>query len=487
MTDATARTEAHRAAATIVGVMVAYGVLGCRPSDVLSVPPPAGVTVSAAYQNQIGAEGLFTNGKAAVVQGLVAGRGPAAGLLQWGGLLGDEFTYTFFTYHAAYANVDARVSIGTNGFREGGDQALQTLLKGRLTLLSAIPLLEKYEPASGRSKIGEAFAMNGYAELLAAEDYCAGVPLDALAQVQGVSYGTPLTTDSLLRVAQADFDSAAAHTGGDATIAALAAVGLARAQVDRGQFAAAGAAVAGVPTSFVYQIGLESGFQGSPYVYDLYGSYIVSDPCTYVNTADRKGGNGLDYVTAHDPRLVLSTTVAETCDGYYSAAADSVWYYPTKFGVPSVSVPLATGLEARLVEAEAALQTNDVATWAADLNALRADSADTKVMFQNLLPADSTTTAPAAEQVDVMFRERGFWLYGIGTRLGDMRRLIRQYGRDQSTVFPVGPYPNASNPKLPSPLQNYGTDVSLTLPTPAGGFTDPNPAYKGCLTSTKVA
>ncbi len=158
-----------------------------------------------------------------------------------------------------------------------------------------------------------------------------------------------------------------------------------------------------------------------------------------------------------------------------------------KFGNPSVYVPLATGIEARLVEAEAALNAGQVGTWAGDLNALRADSADTKVVFQGLLSSDSTTAASSATQIDVMFRERAFWLFGTGTRLGDLRRLIRQYGRDQSTVFPTGPYPNAANPFLPSALPNYGTDVDLTLPTPAGGLSTPNPNYKGCLVSTKVA
>ena len=35
---------------------------------------------------------------------------------------------------------------------------------------------------------------------------------------------------------------------------------------------------------------------------------------------------------------------------------------------------------------------------------------------------------PAARE-DLMFRERAFWLFGTGHRLGDMRRMIRQYGR----------------------------------------------------------
>jgi hypothetical protein len=467
------------------GLAVGTGVMGCRPSDVLSVPPPAGVTPSSVYQNQSGAEGLLVVGKAQVFQGLAQG---FSGLLQWGGLLGDEFTWAYFGNDPSAANIDARVTVGTGGFQESGDAAIQLLLKGRLTLLSALPSLEQYEPASGRSKIGEAFALLGYAELVTAEDYCAGVALDALVPVQGVRYGTPLTTDSLLGAAAADLDSAAAHASGDVTIAALAAVGRARARLDRGQFAAAAAVVSGVPTSFVYNTELEpGGFSSSaPQTFNLYDEETAALNCGFVNVGDRKGGNGLNYVSAQDPRLILSTAVAETCDGFYSGHADSVWYYPVKFGNPSTFVPLATGVEARLIEAEAALQAQQVGTWAGALNALRADSADTKVAFASLLTSDSTTTASAAEQVDVMFRERAFWLYGTGTRLGDLRRLIRQYGRDQSAVFPTGPYPHGNDSNLPSPLPNYGTDVSLTLPTAASGLSYPNPAYKGCLTSTKV-
>ncbi len=472
-----------------MAIMVGFGAVagaavgGCRPADVLSVPPPAGVTPSSVYQNQTGAEALLAVGQSQVFQGLAEG---SNGALEWSGLLGDEFTWVYFTYGEANANIDARTTMGTKGFSESGDQAIQLLLRGRLTLRSAISGLEKYEPVGGRSRIGEAFALIGYAELLAAEDYCAGVTLDSLVPIRGIQYGLPLTTDSLLGVAAAEFDSAAAYAGGDVTIEALAAVGLARTRLDRGQFAAAAAAASGVPTSFIYNTELEPG-SSAPYTFNLYDAQAQSFGCGFVNVADRKGRSGLNYRSAQDPRLVLSTIVAKTCDGLYSGSADSVWYYPVKFGNPSTYVPLATGIEARLIESEAALNANQTDAWASDLNALRADSADTKVMFQNLLPPDSTTAASQAEQVDVMFRERAFWLYGTGMRLGDMRRLIRQYGRDQSTVFPTGPYPNAANPRLPSPLPTYGTDVNLTLPTAAGGLSTPNPNYKGCLTSTKVA
>ncbi len=477
--------------AVVIGcdMAVAIGLIACRPSDVLSVPPPSGVTPGTVYQNLTGAEGLFANGKAQTFQGLVQ---VTSGLLEWSGLLGDEFTWTYFAYQASAANVDARVTRGTGGFKESGDAAITLLLAARLTLLSAIPGLEQYEPAGGRAKVGEAFALIGYAELLAAESYCAGVPLDALGSVTGVRYGMPLTSDSLLRVAEADFDSAKTYAAGDATIGALAAVGLGRTLVDRGQFAAAAAAVNGVPTGYVYNTELQPG--GATTVtanfFNLYDDETASDFCGLVNVGDRKGTTGLNYVSAHDPRLVLSTSVIKTCDGYYGTSTDSVSYYPVKFGNPSTYVPLATGVEARLIEAEAALQANQLAAWAGDLNAVRAAAPASYLGLpapMDSLPTDSTTGANASEQVDVMFRERAFWLYGTGTRLGDMRRLIRQYGRDQSVVFPTGSYPNAAIPSLPSPLPVYGTDVNLTLPTAAGGLSTPNPTYKGCITSTKQA
>jgi hypothetical protein len=86
-------------------------------------------------------------------------------------------------------------------------------------------------------------------------------------------------------------------------------------------------------------------------------------------------------------------------------------------------------------------------------------------------------------RIDVLFRERAFWLYGMGVRLGDMRRLVRQYGRSAETVFPTGTYSVGSNPSLPLAIPEFGTDVSLTLPTAESELTTKNPHYQGCLTS----
>jgi hypothetical protein len=73
-------------------------------------------------------------------------------------------------------------------------------------------------------------------------------------------------------------------------------------------------------------------------------------------------------------------------------------------------------------------------------------------------------------RVSLMFQERAYWLFLTGHRQGDLRRLIRQYGRSQAQVYPIGPY-NAPG------AGQYGSDV--TAPIPAGEYT--NPLFQGCL------
>jgi hypothetical protein len=479
-------------------------VVSCRPSDVLSVPAPAGVLASSTLQNQTGAEFVFNGAKAqlfSAADGWI-GNGNGGGLLSWTGLLTDEFTFSGFSDVPTYANIDARMTVAGAGFAEAGDFTWQSLLQAHVELVLALPRLKTYEPASGRAKIGEAYALLGYAELLVAEGYCAGTPLDQVLPDGGLEYGMPLTTDSLLGVAEVHFDSAVAEAHGDAPTAGLAGVGLGRALLDRGQYAAAAAAVASVPTSFVYNVALDPNISAGAEQPNIYAGGTLYDYGRFFNVADGEGENGLNFVSAHDPRLTFDTTY-QTYDGLYAGAVPGTWYLPTKFETDLADIPLATGLEAQLIAAEAALQAGQSGLWLTDLNTLRNSGCgvpgvdSTCSLGTGQVPGQTTGVASLADpgtdsgRVSLMFRERAFWLFGTGTRLGDLRRLIRQYGRDQSTVFPTGPYPNGSNLNLPAPLPSYGTDVNLTLPTPAGNdlgsITITNPNYKGCIASTKTA
>ncbi len=70
---------------------------------------------------------------------------------------------------------------------------------------------------------------------------------------------------------------------------------------------------------------------------------------------------------------------------------------------------------------------------------------------------------------DLFFREKAFWQFARGTRLGDLRRLIRQYGRTEDTTFPEGPFHKT--------YDTFGDDVNL--PVPDSERT--NPQFQGCL------
>jgi hypothetical protein len=88
-------------------------------------------------------------------------------------------------------------------------------------------------------------------------------------------------------------------------------------------------------------------------------------------------------------------------------------------------------------------------------------------------PGASLSGAAAdSARVDLMFRERAFWMFLTGHRPGDLRRLVRQYGRQQNKVYPTGPYPVLGN--------LYGTDVVLPIPT---AEKISNPLFTGCASN----
>jgi hypothetical protein len=121
----------------------------------------------------------------------------------------------------------------------------------------------------------------------------------------------------------------------------------------------------------------------------------------------------------------VQTRLGNQADSLYDQLKYTAWNTP---------VVLASGIEARLIEAEAALAAGDP-NWLTILNTLRATAITPEM--SPIVSAPPTT----AEQVDLIYSERAFWLYLTGRRLGDERRLIRNYGRTPASVFPTGPYP----------------------------------------------
>jgi hypothetical protein len=119
-----------------------------------------------------------------------------------------------------------------------------------------------------------------------------------------------------------------------------------------------------------------------------------------------------------------------------------------------------------MIEAEVQLKNGNVTQWLAIHNALRA----APPKLGDITPAAmAPLTDPGTDvaRVNLQFREKAFWTFGRGQRLGDMRRLIKQYGRTEATVFPQGTHYKGGL---------YGSDVNLPVTQPE----ENNPNFKGC-------
>jgi hypothetical protein len=296
---------------------------------------------------------------------------------------------------------------------------------------------------------------------IAGELFCNGVPLsnaDDAAPKWDI-----VTNQEMFTRAVAQFDSALAITGVAADVGNMARVGKARAQVDLGQWAAAATTVSGVPTSFVYN----AEYSQSSLVNVIYDWMVAT---ANFSPSDKEGGNGLDFVSARDPRI----QVARNASGVATTRLGqdgSTPAYTILNGFTNGAAPtrLATGVEARMIEAEAALQAGTGTAFLTALNAPRSDAA-VRTAWGATAASDLpplTDPGSAAARQDLLFRERAFWMYLTTHRVGDLRRLVRQYSRPASSVWPSGAYFKGGT---------YGTDQNITP-----SFAEANnPDWKAC-------
>lgn len=284
----------------------------------------------------------------------------------------------------------------------------------------AIEKLRRYAlPGAREAHVGEMLAVRAWAAMRLAENHCPGFPLHEVVDFD-VILGPAVTTEEAFAYALARFDSVLTWAADSARVLNFALVGRARTLLQLGRFADAASAATAVPSAYVYQASYGDFQENNLAATGPFGDQWGSP--TGRSVADGEGGNGLDFVSANDPRV--PTVPKDT-------ARDGVtpFYGLTKYPSYTSPIPIATGLEARLIEAEAALQAGDP-NWLTILNTLRAD--------QGLGPLADPGT-PAA-RLDLLFRERAFWLFATGTRLGDLRRLVRVYGRPSESVFPTAAY-----------------------------------------------
>jgi hypothetical protein len=392
----------------------------------------------------------------------------------FGGLVGDEFDYTVAASITLF--VDQRR--GSNPFAISAfTSQLRTLATIRTSANQAIPLLNKWAPTPV-ANIAEMYFARGMAELQIATDFCNGIPLDD-GNLSPTVWTQPLTNAQIFDVAAATFDTAMAKASGtdaaSVNISRAARIGKARALVGAGKFAEAAALVpaATIPTNYAYNFTFATTSGNNP-VWSLNPSgrqYSVGDSVEG-NSHNLIVPGVIPYFSAKDPRLPVSYTVsANGRDTTKGADGVTLFRFTNIYG-QTTPMAVVNGIDARLIEAEARLAANDISGMITILNALRATTltlGTITVTSAQLPPLATPVTANAA--VSLFFREKAFWTYSRGQRLGDMRRLIRQYGRTENQVFPSGPYYSGGG--------TYGTDVNF----PLGPDEQGNPNFKGCLDS----
>ena len=378
----------------------------------------------------------------------------------FGGLLADEWSTssTFIQNDEA----DQRRVQEFNGSVSG---MLRNLYRTRTRANEAIAALRTFSPNS-RALLAEMYLARGYAEMQLALDFCNGIPM-GVTNVIPPDNGSPKSNQEIFTLAAASLDSALGFANGSDAPSVLmnraSRVVRARVALALADFTTAGSLVAGLPTAFAYQ----HTFSLTTTTNTVWGQglssrrYSVGDSVEG-NRRDIPVANAIPFASARDPRLPVVTPTTGAIngqDGLTYTRTTTTWCQLTALDV-------ANGVDARMIEAEAALKANNPTQWLAIHNALRAAPPKLGEIQPAVMPA---LTDPGTEvgRVLLHFREKAFWTFSRGQRLGDMRRLIRQYGRTEANTFPQGVHYKGGA---------YGTDVNFQVSTDERN----NPNYKGC-------
>ncbi|HJU87765.1 MAG TPA: hypothetical protein VJ672_00135 [Gemmatimonadaceae bacterium] len=484
-----------------LGALTALSLAACKVEDVLDIDDPdiiqpGSITSKEALPNALaGAIGDFQ----VAFSGGTFGNPvqTSEGVVQYGGLLGDELAIT--------ESFNTRIIIDRRANREdnsNNEAVYRSLARARVAAERTAAAYERLAGeranrpdtlafANGRA---EALALAGFTYILFAEHYCAnGIPFAEIDDAGNIIPAPALSTDEVYRLAIQRFDQAlqalSVTTGTSLTIARLARVGRARAYLNRANTltspfldsaVAAIGGTAGVPTTFVYNINhSENSARENNGIFNfnqIQGRWTASNGssrfagCPAARVDPLEPG-GIQYRNLYNPGTNPAAVWDVRTPVFFRGTASfdgSCIFSIEKYFSRSAPVPLAEGKEARLIEAEAALRKGDAAGWLAIHNALRATpglNACPSTLSVGCVTPSPATLPPLVDpgtfdgRVTLHFQERALWLWVTGHRLGDMRRLVRQgFGRTVNQVFPSGQFIRTLAVGI------YGTDVSMPVP-----------------------
>lgn len=434
-----------RLLALTVGTVAALSLVACNPTDTLQVLDPDIINPEDA-QSAAGANAVRIGALGRLNSATSGGSSSSEGLFLLSGLLADEWNNG--DSFIARWEVDQRAITLTNNFLTDTDRLLH---RARLSATQAVALLQQFNPLGPVADVAEMYFVRAYVENAIGEHYCNGLILSTV--IDGAeAYGKPITTTEAFTMALAHVDSGLAlitgNTAADVRVRSVLAVTKGRILLNLNRPAEAGTAVAGVLTSFRYNM--------------LHAQTTTDNAMwTYNNVARRysvstgEGTNGLDFATANDPRIpicqggdAICKTIGVTLTQRDDRSAFPI-YVQRVWAARDNPVAIASGIEARMIEAEAAFKVGNFTLMMQKLNQARTEGGVTG------LAANLTDPGTEAARVSLIFRERAFWMFSTGHRVGDMRRLIKFYNRPANTVFPSGTWHKGGN---------YGTDVNFPVP-----------------------
>lgn len=356
--------------------------------------------------------------------------------------------------------VDQRTITVQNSFVTDASRGLH---RARLAAQQALELLGEFNPTAPGWQPAEMYFVQAFIENLAAEHFCNGLVFSSVVDGAEV-YGTPIMVAEAFARALAHADSGLALVTGtsndDNRVRNALKVVRGRILMNLDRPTDASTSVAGVPTNFSYNM-----FHAQTATSNQI--WILNNLAWRYSVGNSEGTNGVNFATAADPRLPVCVGGDAVCraNGVTRTTRDDLTaplHVQLVWPVRESPVAITSGIEARLIEAEAQLRAQNAVDALATLNALRA----TVTGLADLADAGTTDA-----RVDQLFLERAFWLFGRGYRMGDMRRLVRQYNRAATSVFPVGSWHKGGN---------YGVDV--TFPVPQAEQNNPNvPAGQSCI------
>lgn len=447
----------------VIAAVLAMGLGGCNLKDTLLEPQQPGIISPEATNSPVAADAL-RKGALGRFKDATEGGGNG-GLWSMAGLLADEWKSgdTFIQ------RVETDQRIIQNNNAELIDE-FRAQHRARGAARDAINALVTYLPTPEYYQAQMWWVM-GHVEMQLAENWCNGVPYGIT--VDGVpNYSAPKTSAEGLVLAMTHLDSALALTTATdtATVTTMRSIQISRARVlvAQGSFAAAAAAVNTIPTNFRY-LQTHSLTTADLAAWSLNNSqrrWVVGDSFDVSGRIQ----NAIPFASAADPRLpVQGSSLASSLNRAFDT---STWFVQQTIWARSDAVPIVSGLDARLIEAEAALQAANFGLGAGGmttiLNALRAAPQYLGSTYNSPVMAALGAPATAVAARDLFFREKAFWQFGRGYRLPDMRRLVLQYGLATNQVYPTGTFFKTSQP--------YGTHIVFPVTTDE----DPNPNYATC-------